>query len=189
MTDARRKTAAKPAPSSAEEARPLVAHYSALQDSAALIIADAATAIEKIETEMQAALAPIEAEMTDIFNSVRAWWAVSGPIATEGKRKSIMLAGCQIGIRTTTPALAVPEDRTEDAIIADLLARPEGAGDYVLTRHALYRPSLIRALRAGEAHPDYAMLANVAGLGVSQREEFFIDIATISSVNAPSAVQ
>jgi phage host-nuclease inhibitor protein Gam len=189
MTDFRRKAASKPAPSSAEEARHLIARYAELQENATAINAVAADELEELESRRQAALAPIDAEMTDLFNALRAWWAVAGAVATEGKRKSIVLAGCQIGERTTTPALAVPDDRCEGAIIADLLARPGGAGDYVLTRHALYRPSLIKTLRAGDMHPDYALLASGAGLGISQREEFFIDVAASSAIGAHAGVQ
>ena len=184
MTYFRRKTVSKPAPSSADEARLLVARYAELHGDSATINAFAADKMEQIETDRQAALAPIDAELTDLFNALRAWWAVAGNAATEGKRKSIILEGCQVGERTTTPALAVPDDRSEDAIVADLLARPGGAGDYVLTRHALYRPSLIKTLRAGEMHPDYALLASGAGLGLSQREEFFIDVAASSAIGA-----
>lgn len=175
MTSFRRKMIAEPAPSTPDEAQDLIERYAELQGHAAIINRQAENAVEQIEQNRQEALAPIESEMADLFNALRAWWAVASLAVTEGKRKSVVLAGHQIGVRTTTPALAVPDDRSEDAIIADLLGRTGGAGDYVVTRHALYRPSLIKTLRAGELHPDYAFLAKGAGLGVSQREEFFID--------------
>ncbi len=178
MTLHRRKSEAKPAPATRDQAEPLIARYAALLAEAEEIQAAADHAIEQVIAKSDAKLLPIETEMNDLFGALRAWWAVAGLDATEGKRKSLVLAGCQIGERTTTPALALPEDQPEEAIIADLLARPELDGDYLVTRYALCRPALIKALRAGEIHPDYRALAGHVGLGVSQREEFFIDPVT-----------
>jgi phage host-nuclease inhibitor protein Gam len=174
MTNTRRKIEAGPAPATLDDAQAALSRYAMLLSASDDIRAKADQSIAQITARRDAQLEPVTTEMDSLFVALRAWWAVAGAPATEGKRKSIILSGCQVGERTTTPALALPEDRTEGDIIGDLLALP-GGGDYLVTRHALYRPALIKTLRAGEMHGDFWALSARVGLGVSQREEFFID--------------
>jgi phage host-nuclease inhibitor protein Gam len=190
MTNTRRKIEAEPAPATLDDAQAALSRYAMLLSASDDIRAKADQSIAQIGARRDAQLEPVAAEMDSLFVALRAWWAVAGAPATEGKRKSIILSGCQIGERTTTPALALPDDRSEEDIIGDLLALPDGGGDYLVTRHALYRPALIKTLRAGEMHGDYRTLSARVGLGVSQREEFFIDTAIPSrSVAAAELAQ
>jgi Bacteriophage Mu Gam like protein len=178
MTRNRRKTQARPAPANRQEAEALIARYAALMAQVETADDEANQALNRIMGHREDRLIPIEAEMDGLFNAVRAWWSVAGSQATSGKTKSLVLAGCQVGDRTTPPALALPEDRPEGLIISDLLALPDLDGDYLVSRHVLYRPALIKALRMGPLNPDFRILSGQVGLAVSQREEFFIDPVT-----------
>jgi phage host-nuclease inhibitor protein Gam len=62
---------------------------------------------------------------------------------TEGKRKSISLAGCNIGERTTPPALK-PKGITQEGLVEKLLDL--GLKTYLRITHKLDKPAAIKAL-------------------------------------------
>ena len=114
----------------------------------------------------------------------RAWWAVAGPVLTEGRRKSIELAGLVIGERTTPPALKLPKGAKAEEIVADLLEWL--GGDYCVTTSKLDKPAIIKALRISIDIMDpvedavflheVRILRDQLGLTVAQKDEFFVDV-------------
>lgn len=180
----RRKSAPQTAPSTVDEAIDTIGRYLgkiAVIDEAK---ADADAAIAAIQAERDQLVAPLNVEIEDLFLQLRAWWAVAAPAMTKGKRKSIELAGALIGERTTPPSLKLPKGKKVDEMVSDLLAAL--AGDFLVTRHSLDKPAIIKALRA-QIDPeddelaierrDQQILRDKLKLTVSQRDEFFIDRA------------
>ncbi len=172
----RRKGAARAAPVSLAEATAMVARYHALQLTMAELHADSAASIARIEAERDRYCAPLVAESQACFEQLRTWWAVAGEAMTDGKRKSTEIAGCRIGIRTSTPALKLPKGLGAQAAVDWLKALADGIGAaFVRTRENLDKQALIKALGDG-ADPREPSL-RLRGFTVSQKEEFFIDSA------------
>lgn len=177
MPPTRRKAAKQAAPQTIGEATALLGRYADLVTQAESLRADADRALAAIEATRDAALAPIEQEAKSLFLQLRAWWGVAAPELTDGKRKSVELAGCLIGERTTPPSLKLPAGAEEAAAI--LIAA--GWAELCRIRAGVDKPAVLKAL----AHD--AMAAPIAALGFAavQKEEFFIDRAA----DKPAAVE
>lgn len=190
MSTRRRKADKLPAAQSTEEAIALLARFAEVD---ALMAADnvaAEEAIAAIRAVRDAHQEPLKAELKALFNQLKPWWAVAGEQLTEGKRKSVELGGCQIGHRTSTPALKL-EGLTEAEAVEHLEALGFEAWA-IRTKKELDKPALIAALRKlGATGPDGELSADGVdahvldglGLKVSQKEEFFI--ARIPPVEPP----
>ncbi|WJY18696.1 host-nuclease inhibitor Gam family protein [Alteriqipengyuania flavescens] len=192
MARERRKAAAQSAPQTIEEATALAARYVDLLDAIELERVEAQSAIDEVLAARDAVIAPREEELKDIFRQLRPWWTANREDLTDGKRKSIELAGAQLGDRTTTPRLAAPKGMTQGDL-TDLLVE-RGLRDLVRTRHAIDKPACLKVIRwldreepdpaatAPERFQDAMMRALgeqlvAIGTTVTQREEFFIDRA------------
>ena len=81
-------------------------------------------AIAAIMAARDGFVAPLDQRAKDIFKQLRAWWGVAAPALTEGKRKSVIIAGCKIGERTSTPALK------HEGMKAEAPAAPAGGGGH-----------------------------------------------------------
>lgn len=187
MAAPRRKAPKIDAPSTIGEATNLIAEYLHLSASIEDAKAQADAAIRKIEHARDELIAPAEAELKDKFAQLRTWWAVARDQLTEGKRKSIELAGALIGDRTTPPSLALPKGVTAGDLIETILS--EGfEDDYLVVRYALDKQRMIKLLRGpfpiellqpGDDPAELERLhrktlADEFGLSVVQRDEFFI---------------
>jgi len=189
---ARRKAAHQEAPQTLEEAIDLLATYSDILLGVEELSADATASIAAIEAERDRMVAPLEQRAKDIFLQLRAWWAVAGDTLTEGKRKSLELAGCQIGVRTTPPSLKLPPKTNAEAAGALLVA----AGFAQLCHHKVEvdKPAVLKMLASEERldslepgnDPARQLLAEIRsrnakirelGFRTVQKEEFFVDRA------------
>jgi phage host-nuclease inhibitor protein Gam len=169
MVSTRRKAPRQQAPQTIEEATDQLGRYSALITEAESLRADADAAIARIEAARDAALAPIEEEVKTLFLRLRTWWAVAGDMLTEGKRRSVDLAGCVLGIRLTPPSLKMPGKAPEAAVTL------VNSGWAELCRHKVEpdKPAILKMLGHDAAGPQLAAL----GFSAVQKEEFFIDRA------------
>ena len=186
----RRKAASINAPQNLKDAITAIAKYLALNADIDATTAEADDAIRAIEAARDEQIKPVEAQLKALFTEIRTWWTVARDELTEGKRKSIELAGALLGDRTTTPALKLPKGVTADELTAQLIA--EGAVDYIITTQKPDKNALIRLLRSqleddDEADPDrlrdQRMARDKLKLTVGQREEFFIDRAKAAEVD------
>lgn len=176
MAAPRRKAIAQEAPSTIDEAVKLLGYYSSILTQTEELRAQADVSIAAIEAQRDTLIAPFDAEAKDVFMRLRAWWAVAGDNMTEGKRKSIELAGCVVGIRTSTPALKLPKGaKGED--LAELLRDDEVGAPYASAKWSLNKPAIIKALRDSSTVAAVTALFAKLKLSVSQKEEFFIDRA------------
>jgi phage host-nuclease inhibitor protein Gam len=172
---ARRKSPPVSAPSNMAEATAILCRYSMILTAVEETRAVADVSIAAIEAERDAHNKPLEEEAKDLFVQLRSWWAVAGDAVTEGKRKSTEIAGCLLGVRTTTPMLKLPKGLNVDALIDRLLA--SWAGRLIIKR-ALNKPVILADLRnLDSVDPDLRAIYSLWGLEASQREEFFIDRA------------
>lgn len=167
MASPRRKADSQAAPQTTEEAVDLAAAYLDALAQVEQLKLDADAAIDQIRAARDGAVKPVEEIAKEMFLNLRSWWAVEKAELTGGKRKSIELAGAEIGERMTPPRLTHPALKAED-MIERLLN--EYCGDYLRTKNSLDKPALIAAIRAGKDDRLTEM-----GFGVAQREEFFID--------------
>lgn len=181
---ARRKSAPQAAPSTLPEAIAIIERYLGIEAEIEQLKADADRSIVTIQSARDTLVAPLKVETDGLFLQLRAWWAVAGPDMTEGKRKSIELAGALIGERTTPPALKTPRGVPMQEVIDGLFDWL--GGDFLVTTHKLDKPAIIRALRLrldpeDDSHADglrdQRILGETLKLTVDQREEFFIDRA------------
>jgi phage host-nuclease inhibitor protein Gam len=185
MAPSRRKAPAQLAPQTLEQAIALLSEYRDIVDTIDELGEERDRAIARIKGGYDEFAVPLDQKAKELFRQLRAWWAVASPELTEGKRKSIELAGVMIGERTTPPALVLPKGSSAEAIVDDLLKWL--GGDYVITTHKLDKQTIIKALRAAafEADPretdevqfahELRILREELKLTVGQKEEFFID--------------
>lgn len=167
----RRKAPKQEAPQTIETAIALIAEYRDLLDKSDELKLDADSSIAKIQAARDEFVAPLDQRAKDIFRQLRAWWAVSAPSLTEGKRKSVILAGCKIGERTSTPALKHDGLKVDTLIdqLADL-----GLSELLRITTKLDKQACIAAIT------DNTELGQVLlwlGARNHQADEFFIDRA------------
>jgi phage host-nuclease inhibitor protein Gam len=169
MAVSRRKAPKQEAPQTIEEAVALLTEYRDTADKLDELKADAASSIAKIEAVRDEFAAPLDQRLKDVFRQLRAWWGVAAPSMTEGKRKSITLAGCTIGERKTPPSL-----KHEGLKVGDLVEELAtlGMDELVKLTVSLDKQACIKAISAGD---QLGQLLLWIGARNHQAEEFFID--------------
>lgn len=169
MAVSRRKAPKQEAPQTIDEAVALLAEYRDTADKIDELKADAASAIAKIEAARDEFAAPLDQRLKDVFRQLRAWWGVAAPSLTDGKRKSVTLAGCIIGERKTPPSLK--HDGMKVGELVDELATL-GMAELVKLTLSLDKQACIKAISAGD---ELGQLLLWIGARNHQAEEFFID--------------
>ncbi|QHL90683.1 hypothetical protein GVO57_07350 [Sphingomonas changnyeongensis] len=167
----RRKAVSLDAPQTIEQATQLLSDYALCLTQAEQIRADADAAIAEIQSARDGWLKPLDERMKTIFTQLRTWWAVAAPHLTDGKRRSVEIAGCIIGHRTSMPRLDLGGAKAED-LVARLLS--DGLEAVIRTKHDLDRQTILRELGRLPLEDLGERLASY-GLSRRQREEFFID--------------
>lgn len=164
----RLKSPAQPAPQTLGEAIAMLTRFSAISAGLDQIEVDRAESKAAIDAAADKLAAPMRESLKDMARQLKPWWSVAGGELTEGKRKSIELAGCLIGTRMTTPKLGFQgkeADAVEILVAEDLAA-------YVRQKLTLDKQSLLGSLAKGG---DAAARLRLFGFTRRQREEFFID--------------
>jgi len=170
---ARRKQTAIDIPASRAEAEALVRDYARLEHEAGHVRGIADRLIADAKASRDASLAEIDARQAKIFARLKGWWEAAGKDEAKGKR-SIDVDGTQIGVRLTTPKLAILGGmKAADAL--KWLA--ERAPRFIRTKQEIDKELLIRTLRADEASLGKAVVAQQ--FAVTQKDEFFVSVAPI----------
>lgn len=164
----RRKAPQQIAPQTLEEAVALLADYADILTGIEELRADADSSIAAIEAERDRMIAPLEQRAKDIFLQLRAWWGVAGDEITDGKRKSVELAGCMIGVRTTPKSVSIGKLKVGEAIGRLVSA---GLAQLIRWKGELNKPEILKALDDEAQRPKLEEL----GIRSVQKEEFFID--------------
>ncbi len=176
MAATRRKAIRQQAPQTIDEAVAALAEYADILLGVEELQADAEASIAAIKAERDRMTAPMEQRAKDLFLELRAWWAVAGPELTDGKRKSVELAGCLLGERTTPPSLKMPTPAAE----APVLLINAGFGELCRHKVEVDKQAVLGVLRS-EARLSGEILLQEAlaelGFKAVQKEEFFIDRA------------
>lgn len=170
---ARRRAPALAAPSSIEEAKTMLARYALLSAQADGVKAEADRAVataREIEAEQ---LAPLEVELRQIFAALKTWWAVAGA-EIAGKRRSAELAGVEIGIRRSPPALKLPGKLTTKALIQAMVQK--GLIGWLRIKYELDRPGIVATITGNPAHDLSKM-----GFEAVSKDEFFIALRPLES--------
>lgn len=192
MARTRKKAPRQDAPQTIEEATALTARYIYLLNLIDVEKVSAQAAIDNLRAQLEEQVKPREEELKAIFRQLRPWWAANKDDLTDGKRKSIELAGAQLGERTTTPALSLPTGTRQEEFAARLHLL--GFTSLVRVKMAIDKPACIKALRWLEREPPGADAEDkvwhedqlqrsageeltAKGLSVTQKDEFFIDRA------------
>jgi len=173
----RRKATRIEAPATLEEAISLIGTYLYLNATIDDVKAAKDEALRAIELASAERVAPAEAQMKDIFLQLRTWWAVARDDLTEGKRKSIELAGAIIGDRTSPPALKLPKGwKAEDAVafMASIAETWPSAADLLRVKSDLEKPAIIKLLGSATAVGPLRDRIVEEGFTTAQKEEFFI---------------
>lgn len=191
----RMKTPAAPAITSLAELTARVGRFAILSAEIERLEAEAKEAIAAIKASLAERQLPLATEMKSILAAAKPWWAANSDQLTEGKRKSVELAGCLIGERLSKPALAFPKPEEHAINLIEGQAWPA----LLRVEKELDKPAIMKALAfvppssASEAEIDGIVDAmdlrdtlQRFGFSISQREEFFIARA---SEDAPSSVE
>ncbi len=176
----RMKTPAVLAITSLEELTARVGRFAVLSAEIERLEADTAVAIAELKAAKAELQQPLAAEMKAILAAAKPWWAANGQQLTDGKKKSVELAGCSIGERLSNPALAHP--KPEDVAIElikghgwqALLRVKEELDKPAIMKALAYQPGLADDLTENEAALDLCDTLQALGFYVSQKEEFFI---------------
>ncbi|SCW56001.1 Mu-like prophage host-nuclease inhibitor protein Gam [Sphingobium faniae] len=174
---ARKKAPALEAPQTVEEAVAVIAEYRDLLDKLDELRLDGESSIARIKAAHDEFAAPLNQRMKDLFIRLRAWWAVAAPSMTDGKTKSVALAGCKIGNRMSTPSLKHDGLKAEQLVeqLADL-----GMAELLRITTKLDKQACIAAISKGD---ELGQLLLWLGARNHQTEEFFIDRAEKKAVD------
>lgn len=176
MAKKRMKAAALAVPQSTEEAIELLARFAEIDAAIEQVKLEADAAKALIDANRDTLCAEPIAEQKALVARLKPFWLARQQEITGGKRKSVVLGGCEIGTRTGNPTLKFPKDAEED-LIEDLQAL--GFGEWALrTTLKLDKPALIKALHLSADAPqidqdDAAALTDL-GFSVAQTETFFV---------------
>lgn len=179
----RMKSPATPAITSLDELTARVGRFGALSAQIDLHIARANQEIAAIKASLDAATAPLAAEMKAIITAAKPWWAANSQQLTDGKKKSVELAGCLIGERLSKPSLAFPKPEHH----AINLIEAQGWKAMLRVTTELDKVAILKALAF--VPPEAASGAEIDGIvealdlrdglrrfgfDIAQKEEFFI---------------
>ncbi|MBX9881228.1 MAG: host-nuclease inhibitor Gam family protein [Sphingomonas sp.] len=170
---ARRKAPALAAPATLEEAKAMLARYqhlAARADGVKAAVEEAIANARKVEAEQ---LAPLESELRQIFAALKTWWAVAGA-EIAGKRRSAELAGVEIGVRRSPPALKMPKGLTMKALIQAMLGK--GLIGWLRIKYELDRPGIVATITGNNDH-DLAKM----GFAAEAKDEFFIALRPLET--------
>ncbi|WP_066667324.1 MULTISPECIES: host-nuclease inhibitor Gam family protein [unclassified Sphingomonas] len=172
---ARRKAPARQAPATLVEATELAARYVAVNHEIEHVEAIADAWIAGVKEERDLKLAPLQEEARAIFDQLRSWWPTARADVA-GDRRSIELAGAQIGERLSPPAVALRKGLTVKAAIDAVAERFGRASSYLRTKLELDRSAILQAIQA-EPEGDVAAI----GFRVDQADEFFIAVRPLDT--------
>lgn len=167
----RRKSAPVNAPSTTQEATALLGEYARGITTVESMRAHYDAIIADLQAERDREIAPIETVLKDMFVGLRSWWAVASFGVTGGKRKSAVIAGCEIGLRTNNPSLKLPKDMTDEQVVQWL--DQHFTETFLTISVKPNKPAIIAELR-GEDGPT-KMALQAAGFETKQPEAFYID--------------
>lgn len=170
---ARRKAAAQAAPRTIEEAIAAIARYREINAEIERQETIAEAVIAGVREQRDLQLAPLQAELGDIFAQLRAWWAVARDEVTGGKRRSAELAGIEIGERRAPPSLKLTKKMTVKAAIEKLKALIDGER-FLRVKHELNRDALVAEVSAKPA----GAIAEL-GFAVANDDEFYIAVRPV----------
>lgn len=175
----RRKAAPQKAPSTLPEAIACINRYLVIEHLIGQAEQDADIAIARIEATRDELTAPLQIELEDIFHQLRAWWAVAGSEMAKD-RKSIELAGANIGLRMTPLRLKRPKGIKKDAdavpLIEAIVRDFPGAACLLRTKVELEKKAIVKMLCSTAVGPINERV-RAAGFATVQGDEFFIDRA------------
>lgn len=157
------------APKSTAAAQDLLGHYAELAEAAAHIETIRNGAIARANESADAELAPLLEELEQLRGALQPWWDAAGADLAKGK-KSVQLAGCKIGYRTSRPKLA--HDFGSDELAVEALMLTRHVRQTTKIRYTLDRTGTLKLLElGGKAGQDVAAL----GFRIDQAENFFVD--------------
>lgn len=179
----RLRSAAQRAPQSLEAATALLARFAEVDATIEMLEARRAAGHARIDGRIDPKVVPLAAELKDIAKQLKPWWEANSEELTQGKRRSIELGGCQIGIRLSPPKVTHGHAKDGDAALA-LQGTAYAAGATKVT-YTLDKPAILRILEEeAKAEPaptpvegEPAPPPKLAGLGFAakQADEFFVD--------------
>lgn len=134
----------------------------------------AQTYIDKIKAAMTENVTGLEAERSDLFAGLKAWWEAGGAKELAGRNRSADVMGASIGIRKTPPSLKLPRKTKAADIVKWLCSLRLMDKAKWLRRPAvqLDKQAVIKTMRAGGP---LAEMFEEKGLSLEQADEFFID--------------
>lgn len=189
----RLKSTARPSITSLAQLVDRLGRFAALSADADTIVALAEEKIAELKAQRDAALLPIAVEMKKIQQDAQPWWSANAEQLTDGKKKSVELAGCLIGERLSKPSLAYP--KPEQHAIALIEGRQWNA--LLRVKKEMDKPAIMKALAFEmpevETDPleefdalEMRKLLEELGFSIAQKEEFFI--ARVADTAQPTEI-
>lgn len=154
-------------PRSLQAAQVLLERYAAVSDVLVRIEAQRARQIAAANAAADDEARELIAERDQIAAKLEPWWLSAGPGLTEGKRKSLVIAGCEIGTVKARDTLAVAGD--EDQVI-ELLGKLRWAKPFLRPKVSIERAVVLKAV-------DGPRGAALAELGITRKagaDTFFV---------------
>ncbi|MEI6417476.1 MAG: host-nuclease inhibitor Gam family protein [Sphingomonadales bacterium] len=105
----RMKSPARKAVTSLDELTISLGRWATLSAEVETHIAAANKEIAEVKGRLAVTTAPLLVEMKAIQKKAKPWWEANSDTLTGGDKKSVELAGCQIGMRLSNPKLGFPE--------------------------------------------------------------------------------
>lgn len=114
-------------PTNLTQAAALLGHYAEVDAQLAEVEASRKVALARINTEADAEVARLAAELDDLAKRLQPWWDANGSDHA-GKRKSAQISGCTIGYRIGRPKLGhtfASDDKAVEALKENALVQAD----------------------------------------------------------------
>lgn len=170
----RRKADYKETIDTIEEAAHTANQYAILTADIAAINAERLQQKAAIDKDCDERIAHRSDQQKAIFAQLKAYWESNSSVITQGKKRSALFGGIQIGVRTTPHSLK--HKGFTMAVMVELLkkARWSKAKSFVRVKFSLDKDAIIAALKGKAAAKKHL---TQMGFTLFQKDEFFIDIA------------
>lgn len=147
-------------PRSDAAATAMLERFAELQDAIGAAEGERNAAIAAANARIDPIVAPLVQERDDIAAKLEPWWLAGGVKLLDGKRKSLVLGGCEIGTALSRPSLVIAG---EEADVIDMLTTFRWAKPFLRTKVSIDKTGVLKAI-------DGPRKAVFAELGLSRRE-------------------
>ncbi len=141
-------------PRSLVAAQAMLERYAEIADALVTIEAERSDALARVHAAADTAASDLITERDQIAAKLEPWWQAAGAALTGGKRKSQLIAGCEIGTVKARDTLAIAGEEQD---VIELLGKLRWAKPYLREKVSIEKAAVLKAID-GPRGNDFAQL-------------------------------